>query len=90
MIERCCSEVPQKQVSLALLEYAKYFEMEGAVCRARMIMNSAKKIVRSEWKLFFEAVMLEMRNGYFQEAEALVKSSLKVHFATGRLWATLI
>src|SRR3569833_1411287 len=29
LIERCCLEVPQKQVSLALLEYAKFFEMEG-------------------------------------------------------------
>jgi hypothetical protein len=36
-------------------------------------MNSAKRLVKSEWKLFFEAVMLEMRNGYFTEAEELVK-----------------
>lgn len=35
LIERCLSEVPQKQVSLALLEYAKYFEMQGQVQRAR-------------------------------------------------------
>lgn len=27
LIERCLIEVPQKQQSLALLEYAKYFEM---------------------------------------------------------------
>ena len=35
LIERCLSEVPQKQMSLALLEYAKYFEMQGQVLRAR-------------------------------------------------------
>ena len=35
-------------------------------------MNSAKKLVKQEWKLFFEAVMLEMRNGFFVEAEELV------------------
>jgi hypothetical protein len=34
--------------------------------------------------------MLELRNGYFFEAEEMVKSSLKTHNATGRLWATLI
>lgn len=27
LIERCLQEVPQKQVSLALLEYAKFFEI---------------------------------------------------------------
>jgi hypothetical protein len=53
-------------------------------------MNSTKKLVRSEWKIFFEAVMLELRNGYFDEAESMVKQSIKIHNATGRLWATLI
>ena len=90
LIERCCVEVPQKQVSIALLEYAKYFEMEGQMTRARQVMNSTKKLVRSEWKIFFEAVMLEMRNGYFDEAETMVRQSIKIHNATGRLWATLI
>jgi hypothetical protein len=53
-------------------------------------MSSAKRLVKQEWKLYFEAVMLEMRNGYFSDAEEMVKQSLKIHFATGRLWATLI
>jgi hypothetical protein len=34
--------------------------------------------------------MMEIRNGKFEEAEKIVRSSLTVHFATGRLWATLI
>jgi hypothetical protein len=29
LIERCLTEVPSKQVSLGLLEYAKYYEMKG-------------------------------------------------------------
>lgn len=53
-------------------------------------MASAKKLVRGEWKIWFEAVMLEVRNGFFREAEDMVVTSLKVHNATGRLWATLI
>lgn len=31
-----------------------------------------------------------LRNGKLEEAEDLVKESLKVHNVTGRLWATLI
>jgi la-related protein 1 len=89
-IERCCQEVPQKQMSMALLEYAKYFEMVDQVDRARLVMSQAKHLVKAEWKLYFEAVMLEFRQGNFKEAETLVTESLEVHFATGRLWATLI
>ena len=29
IIERCCYEVPSKQMSMAMLEYAKHFEMRG-------------------------------------------------------------
>jgi hypothetical protein len=53
-------------------------------------MNSTKRLVKNEWKIFFEAVMLELRNGFFDEAAAMVKNSIKIHTATGRLWATLI
>jgi hypothetical protein len=35
LIERCILEVPQKQQSLALLEYAKFFEMQNKIGRAR-------------------------------------------------------
>lgn len=90
LIERCLSEVPQKQISLALLEYAKFFETEDQLIRARQIMNQTKKLVKQEWKVFFEAVMLELRNGCFSEAEEMVQESLRIHNATGRLWATLI
>lgn len=35
IIERCCYEVPSKQMSMAMLEYAKHFEMRGQQQRAR-------------------------------------------------------
>lgn len=53
-------------------------------------MANTKRLVPSEWKVFFEAVMLELRSGQFLEAEQMVEKSLKMHCATGRLWATLI
>ena len=53
-------------------------------------MQHTKRIAKTEWKTHFETVLLEIRSGYFSEAEDLVHQSLQVHFATGRLWATLI
>jgi len=46
--------------------------MIGKLSRARQVMNSAQRIVKGEWKIWFEAVMLEMRNGFFREAEDIV------------------
>ena len=71
-IERCCYEVPQKQVPTALLEYAKHFEMLGEVTRAREIMDHAKRLSKGEWKTHFEAVLFEIRVGCFKEAEEMV------------------
>jgi len=90
LIERCCLEAPSKQTSLGLLELSKFWEMEGQVTRARQVLKSTKYLMKTEWKIYFEAVMMEIRNGFFKEAEQMVHESLKVHFATGRLWATLI
>ena len=53
-------------------------------------MQHTKRIAKTEWKTHFETVLLEIRSGFFSEAEDLVHQSLQVHFATGRLWATLI
>jgi hypothetical protein len=64
--------------------------MEGNIEKSRQIMGTCKKVAKSEWKVYFEAVMMEMRNGQFEEAEQMVKDSIKIHPSTGRLWATLI
>ena len=53
-------------------------------------MHHTKRIAKAEWKTHFESVLLEIRSGCFENAEELVHQSLSVHFATGRLWATLI
>lgn len=90
IIERCCYDVPSKQIAMSLLEYAKHFEVRQKRDRARQIMLHTKRISKSEWKTHFEAVLLEIRCGNFEEAERMVLASLQVHFATGRLWATLI
>ncbi len=83
-------EVPLKQISISLLEYAKYFEMVGENERALEIMQRVRSQSNAEWKIQFEAVMMFMRMGRFGEAESIVKDSLKSYFAKGRLWAVLI
>lgn len=64
-IERACVEVPQKQLSNTLLEYAKYFEMIEEPKRALQIMSHTKSQCKNEWKIQFEAVMMLMRFGQF-------------------------
>jgi tetratricopeptide (TPR) repeat protein len=50
-IERACLEVPPKQVSHTLLEYAKYFETIGETDRALEIMIQTKNKFKCEWKI---------------------------------------
>jgi len=39
IIEKCCYSVPCKQVSFALVEYSKYFELLGKPDRAKFVMQ---------------------------------------------------
>jgi len=59
-----------------LLEYAKHFETKNQPERAQEIMHHTKRLAKSEWKTHFEAVLLEIRCGNFDEAEKLVLNSL--------------
>lgn len=70
-----------------MLEYSKYFEMVEEPERANIIVKNTNK---ADWKTQFEAIMMQIRCGKFEEAEKQVLESLKTHFATGRLWAILI
>lgn len=53
-------------------------------------MRRVREQTNVEWKIQFEAVMMFMRMGRFDEAEILVKESLELYSAKGRLWALLI
>jgi tetratricopeptide (TPR) repeat protein len=89
-IERACFDVPPKQVSVALLEYAKYFEICGETGRALEIMDKVKIKFKNEWKIQFEVVMMLIRLGLFDRAERELEESLNIHSSTGRLWAIYI
>lgn len=89
-VERSCMEVPLKQISVALLDCAKFYEMIGENDRAIALMRKVRAQPNVEWKVQFEAVMMYMRMGRFTEAETLVKECLTLYNAKGRLWALLI
>lgn len=90
LLQRSLIEIPQKKQSIGFLEYSKFYEFIGNVSTAQKILSLARKSLENDWKIFFESVLMYMRNGLFEKAEKLVEASLKKHFVTGRLWATLI
>ena len=73
-----------------MLDYAKFFEFIGETQRSRKILEGTRKVIKSDWKVFFESVLTEIRNNSIAGALEMVNEALKLHFATGRLWATLI
>lgn len=89
-LERACLDVPPKQVSAGLLEYAKFFELTEETDRAVEIMRKIKIKFKSEWKIQFEVIMMLIRLGLFKEAEDEIQETLTIHSSTGRLWAVYI
>ena len=64
--------------------------MQQNLPKAREILQKCKLIAKGEWKVYFEAVMIEIRNGKFECAQKLVEESLLQYQSTGRLWSSLI
>lgn len=90
LIERSLYEIPSKKQSIGFMEYAKFYEFIGNMNISLKILKLARSSHENDWKVFFESVLTDVRNGNLENAEKLVKFSLKKHFVTGRLWATLI
>jgi hypothetical protein len=44
----------------------------------------------SDWKVWLESILLEIRVGDHLQATELCESALRIHQGTGRLWATLV
>lgn len=90
LLRRAFAEVPIKSKATVYLECARVEEFVGNLTFARQILLKARIEIKSEWKLFLEAVMLEARNNNLLESLQLAKSSVKLHPGTGRLWAMYI
>jgi la-related protein 1 len=90
LLNRAWVEVPDKSKSVVFLECSRVEEFLGDSDLARQILQRAKTEVRSDWKVFMESVLLELRQGDLRQAVVLVIEALAVHPGAGRLWSLLI
>lgn len=82
--------VPDKGRAVALLECARLEEFVGDVDLAGAILCKSRAVNGSDWKVWLESVLLEIRCGNRVRAIELASTALKLHSGTGRLWASLI
>ncbi len=90
LVQRSLKEVPDKKKSQVFLEWSRIEEFCNNIDKARSILCRAKKEAKHEWKVFLEAVLLELRAGDLKAAIKEAEEALKVHAGTGRLWSLLI
>jgi len=82
--------VPDKGRAVALLECARLEEYVGDTELAKAILCKSRSVSGSDWKVWLESVLLEIRCGNRVRAIELASNALKLHSGTGRLWASLI
>ena len=83
-------EAPNKSRSWIYLECSRVEEYSGNVSAARRILQRAASEAPQEWKLSFEAILLEARAGSVRRAWDVAHRSLDMHPGTGRLWALYV
>lgn len=82
--------VPDKGRAVALLECARLEEYVGDVDLAKAILCKSRSVSGSDWKVWLESVLLEIRCGNRVRAIELAELALHLHSGTGRLWASLV
>jgi tetratricopeptide (TPR) repeat protein len=82
--------VPDKGRAVALLECARLEEFVGDPELASAILCKSRAVSGSDWKVWFESVLLEIRGGNYSRAVELSTDGLEIHSGTGRLWASLV
>jgi len=82
--------VPDKGRAVALLECARLEEFVGDIELAQAILCKSRSINGSDWKVWLESVLLEIRCGNRTRAIELAELALQQHSGTGRLWASLV
>ena len=87
---RAWVEVPEKSKASVFFECARLEEYTGNTSLARDILARAQIQARGDWKVFMEAVLIELRHGNLRAATVIVRDALSVHPGAGRLWSLLI
>ncbi|KAL7563424.1 hypothetical protein ACA910_016520 [Epithemia clementina (nom. ined.)] len=82
--------VQQKSKSATVLDCARLAEFKGDVELARAILAKARSFYGHDWKVWFESVLVEIRNDNYDRGYELAANGLDIHTGSGRLWATLV
>eukprot|EP00522_Entomoneis_paludosa_P018131 CAMPEP_0172446234 /NCGR_PEP_ID=MMETSP1065-20121228/5875_1 /TAXON_ID=265537 /ORGANISM="Amphiprora paludosa, Strain CCMP125" /LENGTH=1464 /DNA_ID=CAMNT_0013197299 /DNA_START=166 /DNA_END=4560 /DNA_ORIENTATION=+ len=82
--------VQQKSKSATLLDCARLAEFNGDIKLARGILTKARSFYCSDWKVWFESVLVEIRNNNHARGCEIAARGLELHTGSGRLWATLV
>lgn len=82
--------VPDKGRATTLLECARLEEFTGDFELANAILCKSRIEYGTDWKVWLESVLLEIRGGQHARAIKLAKGALDLHPGTGRLWAALV
>lgn len=90
LFKRAHMVVQQKSRSSTLLDCARLEEYVGNTALARAILCKARVDYGSDWKVWLESVLLEIRNCEYMRALEIAGRALQIHTGTGRLWATLV
>lgn len=90
LLDRAMIEAPTKVRGGVRLELARLGEVNADVGLARKELRTARRESPHEWKVFLEAVLVEVRAGDHERALKEARHALCAHTATGRLWAALI
>lgn len=90
LLQRALEESPPKTRAIVMLEQSRLHELHGDINSARKLLRAARHSSRSEWKVFLESLLLELRAESTDRALREARRALEVHRGTGRLWAVLI
>ena len=82
--------VPEKGRSITLLECARLEEFCGDSELASAILCKSRALNATDWKVWLEGVLFEIRRGRYSRAIDLAQLALRTHSGTGRLWASLV
>lgn len=92
LLAQAYEEIPKKSLSSVVIECSRLEEYLGHVSRARKILRNACLDSGADWRLFYEWMLLEARQGSHCLPRALQVASVAVvqHESTGRIWALLL
>eukprot|EP00761_Pharyngomonas_kirbyi_P006289 gb/GECH01006295.1/.p1 GENE.gb/GECH01006295.1/~~gb/GECH01006295.1/.p1 ORF type:complete len:958 (+),score=200.06 gb/GECH01006295.1/:1-2874(+) len=90
LLNMALKQVPSKSRAQVLIECARLQEYDNNHEKARELIVRAKHETKHEWKVFLEAILMELRAGNVYEAIDEAEHALEIHRGTGRLWAVLI